>query len=890
VDGPGGLTGDRVPMADVERASPRRLQLEVVVLIGLAVALLLPAGFFFERVIATRIIDARVADLRGSIASATAALAARIGRLEARTLRLAELVSRDLGSVPDAAAEFDRLTERDSSGARRSRRGLVDPTREAVIWTPPGYPDDPVRKAFLARAKGAVEQLGAGSLDDVFEDAWLLTQDNAEVVFIPGTPDYLDRPAAPDYRATPWLSLTRPDQNPSGRPRWTPPTRGGSPAVWYASLVAPAALRGAWHGSVGIDITFAPLLRELARLPSLSGVAHLVVDSTGLVLSAIGLDDLVRAAGDSLRVASLPGGIGDTLAAVLAAEARVPVRSAAVGDTLVFVGRLAGTTWSLASIVPRAAVLVPIAAPLRLLRVVVLAVFLVFSIATAAVVARDARRRREAEAAVQRGQERFLRLFHLLPVGVTLTRVSDGRMIEVNDTACQLAGFSRDEMVGRTTVEMQFWVEPEVRQEILGTVQREGSVLERPVKLRMRDRVVDVAFTARLLEVGGEQLLLSVFRDLSDQRRLEAQLLQAQKLEAVGRLAGGVAHDFNNLMTAVTGYAELVGQSLPPDDPRVHDVEEILGAARRGAALTKQLLGFSRQQIVQPRLVDLNGLVRGLERLLRPLIGEDVVLETRLDPGLGPVLIDPGQAEQVVTNFAVNARDAMPRGGTLTIVTRADGARVVLEVRDTGSGISDEVRPHLFEPFFTTKPPGHGSGLGLATCYGIVRQAGGTIEVDTELGVGSTFRVLLPRATGVVAPPEPAGEARSAEARTRRRILVVEDEEQVRRILERVLGGAGMEVISVANGLEALRFLEQPGQAVDLVISDVVMPEMGGRALAERVAVLAPSLPIVFISGHSDDRILRDDIAAWGHDFLAKPFAATDLLATVDRILTQGRA
>nr|MDQ5836403.1 PAS domain S-box protein [Acidobacteriota bacterium] len=360
---------------------------------------------------------------------------------------------------------------------------------------------------------------------------------------------------------------------------------------------------------------------------------------------------------------------------------------------------------------------------------------------------------------------------------------------------------------------------------------------------------------------------IAVKQDLTQQKQLEEQLRQSQKMEAVGRLAGGIAHDFNNLLTAINGYSDLALRRLQAEDPLRKSVEEIRKAGERAAALTRQLLAFSRKQVLQPVVLDLNSVVSDMEKMLRRLIGEDVELRTALAHDLGSIKADPGQVEQVIMNLAVNARDAMPSGGRLTIETAnvylgeeyaarrltdfTPGPYVVLTVTDTGTGMDDETRERIFEPFFTTKGSGKGTGLGLSTVYGIVRQSGGSVRVSSEVGRGSTFEVYFPRAGEGVQEyrrgAEPEEVLRGAET-----VLLAEDEEMVRRLAREVLEVYGYRVLVAANGGAAFLICERHEGPISLLVTDIVMPEMSGRELAARLAHLRPEMKVLYMSGYTD--------------------------------------
>jgi nitrogen-specific signal transduction histidine kinase/CheY-like chemotaxis protein len=384
----------------------------------------------------------------------------------------------------------------------------------------------------------------------------------------------------------------------------------------------------------------------------------------------------------------------------------------------------------------------------------------------------------------------------------------------------------------------------------------------------------------------------------SEKRQLEEQYRQSQKIEAIGRLAGGIAHDFNNLLTVINSYSSMAAEQLVDGDPLKSDIQEIIEAGQRASTLTRQLLAFSRKQMLAPRILDLNEVVGELEKMLRRLIGEHIELGTCLAQNLGRVNADPSQIEQVLMNLAVNARDAMPEGGKLTIETanieldedyaskRPDtrsGRYVMLAVTDTGLGMTPEVQERLFEPFFTTKAKGQGTGLGLATVYGIVKQSGGNIWAYSELGIGTTFKIYLPRVEAT--KPERPEHIASTHLRGNETVLVVEDEKAVRELTKRMLASAGYNVLVAANGGEALLQCEQTGRNVALVLTDVVMPQMSGKDLAGRLATLCPELKVLYMSGYTDDTIVHHGVLEPSTDFIAKPFTATNLLKKVRGVL-----
>ena len=405
--------------------------------------------------------------------------------------------------------------------------------------------------------------------------------------------------------------------------------------------------------------------------------------------------------------------------------------------------------------------------------------------------------------------------------------------------------------------------------------------------------------------LGDESSVTAVVRDITDRKKAEAtlrqredDLRQAQKLEAVGRLAGGVAHDFNNMLTAIHGFGELVYQKVADDPEQADNVNEILNAAKRAAQLTRQLLAFSRRSVLAPRVISLDQVLLGTEKMMRRLIGEDIVLTCRSEPGLGLVRADPGQIEQVLVNLAVNARDAMPTGGTLTMgLTNLDlnersafdfdgltpGKYVLLEVADSGEGMSDETVSKIFEPFFTTKPEGRGTGLGLATVYGIVRQSGGAIVVQSRLGHGTQFRVVFPQCDE---PPNYHEEVHKAPSRPQSAVvLLVEDDELVRRLLSTTLRHLGYTVLEASGSEAALALSRGTAGPIHLLLTDVVMPKMNGRQLAELVTRERRATRVLFMSGYSDDDVLRAGVQTRETLFIQKPFSAEVLGAKVREAL-----
>jgi two-component system cell cycle sensor histidine kinase/response regulator CckA len=406
-------------------------------------------------------------------------------------------------------------------------------------------------------------------------------------------------------------------------------------------------------------------------------------------------------------------------------------------------------------------------------------------------------------------------------------------------------------------------------------------------------------FSAMRMIIRGRPHLLGVAIDISDRRRLEEQLRHSQKMEALGRLAGGVAHDFNNLLTVITGFGGLTLATLGPDDPNREHLDEIVQAADSAAALTRQLLAFSRRTMIEPVVLELNGVIADMETMLRRLIGEDVLLTTALDPALRHVRGDVGLISQVLMNLAVNARDAMPEGGSLTIATRnvdfdaayvqahpgaVSGPYASMIVTDTGTGMSPDVQARAFEPFFTTKGVGRGSGLGLAVVHGIAEQSGARIELESQVGEGTTFTIHFPAVAEPVAARTPV---RADSLRGSGTILLVEDEDGVRKLARMILERHGYEVLEAANGEEALRLLERHGGPLDLVVTDVVMPGLDGGDVAAAVKRRFPAVKVLFLSGYTSDAVVRHGILHHEVAFLQKPFSATSLATKVRDVLLE---
>jgi two-component system, cell cycle sensor histidine kinase and response regulator CckA len=472
--------------------------------------------------------------------------------------------------------------------------------------------------------------------------------------------------------------------------------------------------------------------------------------------------------------------------------------------------------------------------------------------------------------------------------GVVITDVA-GSIVWVNPAFTAVTGYERSEAIGMTPGELlRSGVHDLAFYEQLWSTIQNGEVWRGEISNRRKDGTVYVeeqSITPIKDDAGNITHFVAIKHDLTERRQLEAKFLQAQKLESVGRLAGGVAHDFNNLLTVINGTADLAAASLRNGDPMRDELRQIRDAGSRAAALTAQLLAFSRGQIMQRGIVSLQSVVHAIVPLLQRLIGEDVQVVTRCGEEPARLFADRAQLEQVLMNLAVNARDAMPAGGTLAIEAAAEGDAVVLSVVDTGAGMSEDLLSHIFEPFFTTKEAHRGTGLGLATVYGIVEQSGGTIEVRSAPGAGTSFTVRFPRTDGVETPT--TVDELSASNPGTGTVLVVEDEAIVRHVTCRVLERAGYSVLTAATGMEALALLEGGGSTIDLVLTDVIMPGMGGGELAERMAATWPDTKVLFTSGYSNGSVPGPSMSDDSPHFIGKPYTVEGLTNKVREVLNQ---
>jgi PAS domain S-box-containing protein len=519
--------------------------------------------------------------------------------------------------------------------------------------------------------------------------------------------------------------------------------------------------------------------------------------------------------------------------------------------------------------------------------------------------------RKRTEEALRRAEEKYRGIFENAVEGI-FQSTSEGRFISVNPAMARMYGYdSADQMIAdQIDIERCHYVEPARRAEFKQLLDNESVVQKFESEVYRKDRSsfwVSENVQAVRDKDGSLLYYEGTIEDVSERRRTEKalreseeRLRQVQKIEGIGQLAGGMAHDFNNILTAINGYSDLTLRRLPPDHSLRHNVEQIKKAGERAASLTRQLLAFSRKQLLIPKILNLNAVVPDMDTMLRRLIGEDIDLLTILDPALGQVKADPSQIEQVILNLCVNARDAMPQGGKLTIETAnvclseeysrqyvsvRSGPHVMLAVSDNGCGMDQETQKLIFDPFFTTKGVGKGTGLGLSTVYGIVKQSEGSIWVYSEEGKGTTFKVYLPRFDEVVEQPveEIAGDVKpSGEGEI---VLLVEDEQMVRQMSREVLEMKGYKVLEASHGGEAVVVCEKHEGRIDIMVTDVVMPQMSGRELAEWLATSRPETKVLFVSGYTDDAIVRHGVLDENVNFLQKPFSPDALAAKVRDVL-----
>jgi PAS domain S-box-containing protein len=517
--------------------------------------------------------------------------------------------------------------------------------------------------------------------------------------------------------------------------------------------------------------------------------------------------------------------------------------------------------------------------------------------------AEQVKERRKVEKALLRSEDRFQNLFENAVTGLYRT-TPDWRIVMANPALVRMLGYESFEELSKESLEESVFDAAHPRSVFKQKIEKEGQVSGFESALLRKDGTrLYVRESARATrDRAGKTLYYEgTMEDITESKRLEKQMYGMQKLEAIGQLAGGIAHDFNNMLMAIRGYAELAVEDMPADSKAAQDLEEISKVTDRAASLTRKILAFSRRQVLERRVVDLNEIVRNMEGMIRRLIGEHIAVKMSLAPDLKPAELDPSQIEQVVLNLAVNARDAMPQGGELALRTEnaeldedvkkahpfvVPGEHVLLSVTDTGWGIPQEIQDRIFEPFFTTKEKGKGTGMGLSTCYGIIKQHGGYIWMYSEMGKGSVFKVYLPVAgRDAEDRVEPAAEPSLTLLRGTETLLIVEDDSSVLDVIKRNLGGLGYYVIGASSGEEAKKAIVACPRTVDLLVTDVVMPGMGGRTLARDVRDVYPEVKVIFMSGFSEDAVQLDGLLEPGADFLQKPFVPEVLARKVREVL-----
>jgi PAS domain S-box-containing protein len=516
-------------------------------------------------------------------------------------------------------------------------------------------------------------------------------------------------------------------------------------------------------------------------------------------------------------------------------------------------------------------------------------------------------------AALRESEERYRTIVDSINDAIVIHEIDTGRILDVNRRAREMFGYSVEEMRRLSVQAISEGHPPHSQAEATEHMAHAQSGAPHVFEWLARHRDghlfwIDVAILRA--SVSGEDRLVVVARDITERKRaederekLQGQLIEARKMESIGRLAGGVAHDFNNLLTVINGYSRALLDAMISDDPSRHRLEQINRAGERAATITKQLLAFSRRQILQPRVLDCNRVVADMQSMLKYLVGQRVELTVRLNEGATTVYADPHQLEQVFMNLATNARDAMPHGGRLLVQTaiveclekgatshcggQARGPYVMLAITDSGIGMDEETRRHIFEPFFTTKPVGEGTGLGLSMILGIVDQSGGNIEVESEPGRGTTFKIYLPKVGDKL---DNSSKPVSVPGVTGTTVLLVEDQPEVRNFAGDTLRAHGYRVIQAENASVALRLCEGERERIDLVLTDVVMPDMGGKELADLLAEQRPGIKVLFMSGYTDNAHLQHGVPRKGTDFIQKPFSPDLLVTKVQEMLLEHRS
>ena len=519
------------------------------------------------------------------------------------------------------------------------------------------------------------------------------------------------------------------------------------------------------------------------------------------------------------------------------------------------------------------------------------------------ILSQDVTAQRKNQESLRHSEERFATAFRSSPLAITISTEDEGRYVDANDAFVRMMGYQREELVGKTAQELGIWADPDDRGQMVR--QMDQTEPTEAVETRFRTKSGEerrVQISTERIVLDGEPCVLANTLDVTEARRLEEQFRQAQKMEAVGRLAGGVAHDFNNLLSVIMGYSELAQDTTPAGTAVRKQLDQIKKAAERAATLTRQLLAFSRQQVLELKVLNLNAVVNNVSKMLLRLIGEDITLSLKPGEPLGSVKADLGQIEQVLMNLAVNARDAMPEGGKIAIETAnveldetyakqhpsfRPGSYVMLSFSDTGCGMDAKTRSRLFEPFFTTKGPGKGTGLGLSTVYGIVKQSGGYIWAYSEPARGATFKIYLPRVDSPAPRRSIPKDSDLVFDRGTETVLLVEDDNSLRALTAELLRGAGYTVLEAADGNAAIEIANRHLNSIDLVLTDVIMPGMSGGDLVVHLRHLQPKLAVLFMSGYASDLISRAGVPESDRSVLHKPFTRRSLLTKVRSVLDE---
>jgi PAS domain S-box-containing protein len=858
----------------------------------------------------------------------------------ARVARLLDDALQDMG--PSDVARFDELVERLDDGSLRSARDGFDGIHQAGVFVRAGVELTDEGRGTVVIGKNVLERVGVvGS--DVWDSLWMFSATSGAVMLLPSHPEFIFAlPADMSVEDSQWLELAGPPGGPGERPLWTTTDYDETSESWTLSVVTPFHLVGRWAGAVGHDVPAGELSSSPGSRLLVDGVIGHVVRPDGTLIQSDRYRELIVSSAGRATVSDTEDALLVEALSRLGGDDNQSVR-VADDERSLFVRESGRTGWRFVREVPHAVVLaslregynmlwtafVVLAAMLSLLPAMLVARLVGRSVsglveASTSVSAGDLTRRFPVEgpaefrtvaeaiqvmvARLSESQQRTRAVLETVADGV-ITVDAEGLVESLNQSAGKMFGHPSGSLVGRAiSVLGPAFVSVE---DLLasGDDTTTWTLDALPDALRADGTSFPVDVQARLTVAADRHFITLTVRDLSrrqdaERRRieLEEQLRQVQKMEAVGQLAGGVAHDFNNLLTGIMGYAEELQRELEAGSEAQHDAGQILRAAERAAALTRQLLLFSRRQELRPEDVDLNDLLTQVTPMLQRVVSEDHELSVSLQPDLGGVRVDASRMEQVVMNLVVNAADAQPDGGTIRVSTEelevgvkpdghphllAPGRYVTLSVADDGEGMDDDVRAAIFEPFFTTKELGRGTGLGLATVFGVVKESEGEIAVTSAPGEGSEFRVYLPRRGERPASwPDERQRAPRGEGET---VLVAEDEVTVRRLVQRLLLDQGYRVLLAADGTEALDLEAAHDGAIDLLLTDIVMPGLSGPDLAEELSLRRPGTPVLYMSGWSADALAERGQAASEIELVAKPFGLAELSRRVRVAIESGK-